>query len=231
MARVFVLKAVIHMKRNVQVKDLGCLSYRQGYEIQQQCLKNAREEGVQTLLLCEHPPTITLGRLADEKNLLFSEGYYKKNHVDVLNIDRGGDVTLHAPGQLVIYPILDLIPIGKDLHAYLHKLEEVGIDLLSQFDILASRLDGKTGVWVSEKKIISCGIGVKKWVTYHGMAVNVNTDLSYFKLIRPCGLDVSMTSIVKCCRCELEIEIAQVKEKVIDCFSRVFQLEFLSGRN
>lgn len=218
------------MEKHIIVSDLGLISYRDAYDLQMQSLSKVAQQGVGSLLLCEHPATITCGRLSDKKNLLFDEAYYHQHDIDVMAINRGGDVTLHAPGQLVVYPILDLNCIGRDLHAYLHKLEEVGIDLLVDFDILANRQVGKTGVWVGDKKVMSCGIGVKKWISFHGMAINIKTDLNLFKFIRPCGLDVTMTS-VRALKPELDIDMAAVKDSVIESFQRVFQLKFLKAKN
>jgi lipoate-protein ligase B len=126
--------------------------------------------------------------LADSREL-------ERRGIDLLRIDRGGEVTLHAPGQLVIYPILRLERFHQDLKDYLLKLEELVIDLLRDFGIVANGLAGNRGVWVGERKIASIGIGVKRWVSFHGLALNVNTDLKLFTLIRPCGLTVEMTSL------------------------------------
>jgi len=205
-----------------QVKDLGVLDYTEAYALQRDYVNALVQGGMQTLLLCEHPPTLTLGRSTDEKHLLISQKELDERNVSVHHIDRGGDITLHAPGQLVVYPILDLANFGKDLRTYLNQLEQVAIDLLSDFGIVANRFPGQTGVWTGKKKIASIGIGVRKWVSFHGLAVNVNTDLKLFSMIKPCGLDVQMTSMsaIK----EEVMDIKDVKEKIIASFCNNFVL-------
>ena len=211
-------------KRNIcRVDDLGLIEYQKAYELQKRCLEEVAFGGVQRLLLCEHPLVITLGRLAKRENIFLSEPELAAKGFELYAVDRGGDVTLHAPGQLVVYPILDLRrALGGDLRAYLRQLEQVAIDLLSSFGIVANRISGKTGVWVGDKKIASVGIGVKKWVSCHGLALNVNTDLAYFSLMRPCGMDVEMTSLARLKG--QPIDMAFVKSKMIECFMRTFGL-------
>lgn len=213
-------------KTQCRLEDLGLIDYDKAYELQRryvdQVIKNT--EG-QRLLLCEHPPVITLGRNSHAEHILFSENVIKSSGGKIISIDRGGDVTLHVPGQIVAYPILDLNQQGRDLHRYLHGLEQVGIDLLGDFDIMAHRLKGKTGVYVQDKKIMSIGVGVRKWVSYHGLALNINVDLNYFRWIKPCGLDVVMTSlhILK----KKTIEMREVKEKLAMHLGRIFKLDII----
>ncbi len=213
---------IITERTKCQVKDLGCIDYRKAYDLQKKYVDGVLNNEPQTLLLCEHSPVLTLGRLADEDHMLCSHEEMKKNDVDVWHIDRGGDITLHAPGQLVVYPILGLENFGKDLRSYLRQLEQVAIDLLNRFDIVANRFPGQTGVWAGDKKIVSIGIGVRKWVSFHGLAVNINTDLDLFSMIKPCGLDVTMTSMsqVK----GVEISMLEVKTVIVDCFKKNFDL-------
>jgi len=153
--------------------------------------------GPERIFLCEHPAVLTLGRMSDQQYILASRDELAQRKIEIVSIDRGGEVTLHAPGQLVVYPILDLKKHGKDLKQYMHQLEEIAIKFLQNYGISSSRNPGKTGVWVGAKKIVSIGVGVKKWVTFHGMAININTDLDLFSLINPCGLSVTMTSVEK----------------------------------
>jgi len=142
------------------------------------------------LLLLEHDPVVTMGRLAEGANLLRPDG------IDVVEVERGGDVTYHGPGQLVGYPILDLTQYRQDLHWYLRTLEEALIDGLARLGIVAGREPGRTGVWTSGRKIASIGVHVKRWVTWHGFALNVTTDLAAFDRIVPCGIPgVVMTSV------------------------------------
>ena len=205
--------------------DLGLIEYEQAYILQKQYVDELLNGGFQTLLLCEHPAVLTLGRLADEKNMRVDGKELVRQGVGIHHIDRGGDITLHAPGQLIIYPILDLANFGKDLRCYLRQLEQVAIDLLGEFDIVASRVSGKTGVWIREKKIASIGIGVRKWISFHGLAINVDTDLRLFSMIKPCGLDVEMISIsgIK----KKTVSMAEVKEKFSNHFLRNFHLEYV----
>lgn len=212
----------VQTRNTCRVDDLGLIGYEKAYEIQKRCLEEVASGGTQRLLLCEHPPVITLGRLAERGNIFLSDTELAAKGFELYTVDRGGDVTLHAPGQMVVYPILDLKRLGGDLRAYLRKLEQVAIDLLSSFGIVAHRISGKTGVWVGENKIASVGIGVKKWISCHGLALNVNTDLTSFSVMRPCGMDVGMTSLAR-----LQgqtIDMAFVKLKMTGYFMRSFDL-------
>jgi len=204
------------------VRDLGLIEFDTAYAFQQQCVSGLLKAHNPTIFLCEHPAVITLGRLADESNILVDYKELGRKGVSVKKIDRGGDITLHCPGQLVVYPIIDLSEYGKDLHSYLHQLEDVAINVLSDFCIRGQRSDKNTGVWVKQRKIVSIGIGVKKWITYHGMAINVNTDLNLFSLIRPCGLDVIMTSMADIKG--ISVNLDRVKERVIYHLSEQFSL-------
>jgi lipoate-protein ligase B len=205
-----------------EVRDLGLIDYDAAYRIQKEAAARVIKGGCPVLLLCEHPSVITLGRLAREANVLNREAIAVKD-IRIVSIDRGGDVTLHAPGQLVVYPILSLENFKKDVRWYLHQLEQVAIDLLMSFGIVADRISGKTGVWVGGEKIVSLGIGVKRWVTFHGLGINVHTDLGLFDLIKPCGLDVRMTSMANV---QGEpFDMGGVKERLVECFSREFGLK------
>jgi lipoyl(octanoyl) transferase len=144
-----------------------------------------------TFLFVEHPPTITIGRGTQKGNILVSEAQLQQRGVVVHEAERGGDVTFHGPGQQVIYPIIDLESRGRDLHRFLRDLEEIVIRFLKFYDLEGERISGKTGVWVKEKKICAIGIAVRRWVSYHGLALNIDTDLAYFDLINPCGFDSS----------------------------------------
>lgn len=174
------------------------------------------------MILCEHPPTITLGRLAKQENILVSPEYLAQNGIQFFNIDRGGEVTYHGPGQLVAYPIFNLANHAKDLKKFLNNLEEVVIDFLLYFGIKGERRPGFTGAWVGNKKIASIGIGVKKWVAYHGIAININNDLRPFNFIRPCGLQVEMISLQQLCKAEVNLEKA--KAILRHSFEKVFNL-------
>jgi lipoate-protein ligase B len=208
------------MKSNLIIEDWGLIDYVQALERQKKCVQAVIEGGADHLIFCEHPPVLTLGRMTDPQSLLYSRPEIESRGVVIANVDRGGDVTLHAPGQLVIYPIFNLNKQGKSLKVYMEKLEEVAVDLLKNFGILAISVPGQRGVFVGPDKIISIGVGVRKWVSYHGLGVNVNTDLSLFNLIKPCGLSVRMTSMQKIKGGLVPLEA--VKAKAIEQFQIKF---------
>jgi len=205
---------------SLKIQDLGLINYQETWALQKETVAAVLEGAPLTVLLCEHPLVLTLGRLAKEEYILVDENELQKRKADVVKIDRGGEVTLHAPGQLVIYPIVDLNQYGRDLKAYLENLEHVIIDLLADFGILATSIEGRRGVWVKERKIASIGIGVRKWVSFHGLAINVNTDLREFQMIKPCGLDVHMTSIQEILG--YPVDLKEVKNKFIQHFEKIF---------
>jgi lipoyl(octanoyl) transferase len=179
------------------VRRLGHLGYAAAWELQRE-LVAARQAGAtpDTLLLLEHPPVITLGRSGASEHLLGSDAELERRGVAFVETDRGGDITFHGPGQIVGYAIVDLAARGRDLHRYLRDLEAVLILALAEFGIRGGRIDGLTGVWVGDAKVAAIGIRVSRWVTHHGFALNVDTDLSYFDLIVPCGIaDRRVTSM------------------------------------
>jgi lipoate-protein ligase B len=185
------------MKRLV-VHDLGLKAYGEVLELQRQQARRRVSGDLEddVLLLVEHPPVVTLGRGTRPHSLPLTGEQLALRGVEQYEVERGGDVTYHGPGQLVGYPILDLSKHQQDLHWYLRALEEGLIQALDELGIPAERNPGLTGVWTRGRKIASIGIHVKQWVTYHGFALNVNTDLSYFDLIVPCGIrDVVMTNV------------------------------------
>ena len=203
------------------VEDWGLVDYSDAFKRQKVLVQSVIAGAPDHLILCEHPPVLTLGRMTDPASLLYQREDIEQRGVAIETVDRGGDVTLHAPGQLVIYPIFDLNDQGRDLKVYMQKLEEVAVDLLKNFGILAISISGLRGVFVGEDKIISIGVGVRKWVTYHGLGINVNTDLSLFSLIKPCGLNVRMTSMQK-----LKghaIPMKDVKTKIVERFQEHFR--------
>lgn len=188
------------MNEAITVLDLGCRGYAPVLELQRELCRRrvAGELNEDLLLLVEHDPVVTLGRGTRDSSLPLSRALLQDRGLDVFEVERGGDVTLHAPGQLVGYPILDLGGYRQDLHWYLRQLEETLIRGLSQVGVDAERNPGRTGVWSSGRKIASIGIHVKQWVTLHGFALNVTTDLSLFDLIVPCGIHgVTMTSVAR----------------------------------
>lgn len=180
------------------IRLAGLTDYAEALELQRG-LGRARTQGEisdDLLLLVEHPDVVTLGRGAHESNVVAPGALLGEHGVEVHEVERGGDVTYHGPGQLVGYPVIDLNRHKKDLHWYLRRLEEVLIRTLTAFGVTGNRVQGYTGVWVEDRKIASIGVHVSRWVTWHGFALNVNTDLSRFDLIIPCGIEaVQMTSL------------------------------------
>ncbi|HSV43270.1 MAG TPA: lipoyl(octanoyl) transferase LipB [Candidatus Bathyarchaeia archaeon] len=207
----------------MDVRDLGLIDYQDAWRIQQQTVARVIEDRARSfLLMCEHPAVLTLGRLADRRHILYSPQQLARQGVSVVPVDRGGEVTLHAPGQLVVYPILNLEQYGKDLHRYLSMLEEVGIDFLKWFKVQGNRVKGKTGVWAGERKLISVGIGVRKWISFHGLSINIQNDLALYQMIRPCGLDAAMTSLAR--ETGDAVAMASAKQVMVEIFKKRFAL-------
>lgn len=187
------------MSGSLTVCALGATSYREGLAIQD-ALVHARAAGEtgDWLLYPDHPPVLTAGRSSGEGSLLVDRATLERLGVELFDVPRGGDVTWHGPGQLVGYPIVGLDLVGRDLHRYLRLLEEAVIRTVGRFGIAAERSKGRTGVWVGERKLASIGVAVRRWVGYHGFALNVCPDLAGFSLIHPCGLKgVQMTSMAE----------------------------------
>ncbi|MFY9597204.1 MAG: lipoyl(octanoyl) transferase LipB [Dysgonamonadaceae bacterium] len=193
--------------------------------------KKIKESTTQTLILCEHPHVITLGKHGNSNNLLLPTENLRKRGVEFFYTDRGGDITYHGPGQLVVYPIFDLDAFEIGLKSYIFKLEEVVIRLLNDYGIKAERMPGATGVWLetdsdkNARKICAIGVRSSHFVTMHGLALNVNTDLSYFSLINPCGfIEKGVTSIQK----ELNSnapKMEEIKNRIILYFSEIFDID------
>jgi lipoate-protein ligase B len=179
------------------ILDLGHIDYEDCYRIQKDLVNKRRLGEIEdSLIFAEHNEVFTIGRSGKTDNILVPAGMLAASGLKVLKVDRGGDVTYHGPGQLVAYPVIDLKDSGKDLHSYLRDLEESAIRFLKDYSVCAGRIEDKTGVWVSGKKIASVGIGASNWVTFHGLSVNINCDLKFFSMINPCGIkDVEMTSL------------------------------------
>jgi len=169
--------------------ELGRTEYKSTWDLQKK-LVNLRANGKlpDCLIMTEHEPVLTMGRGTSKSNLLSAPEELQKLNIELYKIERGGDITFHGPGQIVAYPIIDLSARGRDLHKYLRDLEQVVIDTLKEFDITAATKKGLTGVWVQNHKLAAIGVAVSRWVSYHGLALNVNTDLEYFKHINPCGI-------------------------------------------
>ena len=205
----------------LDVIDLNEAVYLKAYRYQKRILEGINNNILSdTLIFCQHPHTFTSSRLAKKNNLLISKHQLKKEGIDFFIADRGGDITYHGPGQLVIYPIFDLRRHKKDLKLFIMNLEQVIIDFLKEFGIISRRRIGYIGVWTANRKIASIGIGVKRWVSFHGLAINLNTDLKFFSMIRPCGLEIEMTSLKKELNKNIDFNLA--KEKILKSFIKIF---------
>jgi lipoyl(octanoyl) transferase len=219
------------VSRTLAVRNLGVVPYADALALQRQ-LAEERIAGriPDTLLLLEHPSVITLGRGTKATSLPLDADALRRRGIEVFEIERGGDVTYHGPGQLVGYPILNLQQHKSDLHWYLRQIEETLIVALAGFGIVAGRNSGYTGVWTQGRKIASIGIHVRQWVTWHGFALNVTTELSPFSLIVPCGIpDVVMTSVERELADEATRSVgadlpARVRDAVVRSFALVFGL-------
>lgn len=232
------------MKQEVFFKDLGLRSYKEVWDLQEVLLKqnvdmksaafsaihgDGGPSTINHLLFVEHPPVYTLGKSGHMENVLISEEGLKQQGIEFFHINRGGDITFHGPQQLVGYPILDLDKFKTDLGWYLRSLEEMIILTMAEYGLKGDRSKGETGVWIEpgvkgkERKICALGIKCSRWITMHGFAFNVNTDLDYFNFIIPCGIkNKQVTSLQK----ELgrEVDMNEVKEKVKKNFESVFNV-------
>ena len=230
------------MKNNrIVVKDLGVLSYEDSWELQKTIFENIISQKIKNrtlkkknktdnyLLIVEHKPIFTIGKSGDTSNLLLDTKQLKSKNIEFKKINRGGDITFHGLGQVVGYPILDLDNFFTDIGQYLRTLEEVIISSIGFFGLKGYRINGETGVWVkdklnSDKKICAFGIKASRWVTMHGFALNVNTDLKYFDYIVPCGIsDKGVTSLEE--TLNKKITTKMVKQKIYENFARLFNAE------
>lgn len=216
--------------KKVYVTDyLGVVPYEPALKLQER-LMQARLDGVipDVLLLLQHPPVFTIGRFRGEEDINVSQEILAQGGIAVSHTNRGGGITYHGPGQLVGYPILNLKENNTDIREYIWRLEEVAIELLTTLGIRGHRVAKYPGVWVEEEKICSIGIHVSRYITMHGFALNVNTDLRHFELINPCGLKGRvMTSVSKLLGYPVEVE--EVIEPLLDCFSTVFGIKCNRG--
>jgi lipoyl(octanoyl) transferase len=210
------------------IVDAGLISYTDAYALQQRIVAARKSHLIDdVLLLCEHPHVITLGRNGKRENLLASDSVLRQKNVEFHETNRGGDITYHGPGQIVGYPILDLSRIKQDVHWYVRTLEEVMIRASADFSITAYRVPGKTGIWVAtnprEEKLAAIGVHISRWVTSHGFAYNVATDLRYFDLIIPCGInDHKATSLEKLLN--RAVSLSEVKPHLIRHIAELFNL-------
>lgn len=235
--------------QKVYFKDLGNIRYKEAWDYQEQRLqesvrlkteaRNAQRDynpqDVQTqhqLLFCEHPPVFTLGKSGDMAHVLLNETQLAEKGIEFFRTNRGGDITFHGPEQIVGYPILDLEKFYTDIGRYLRNIEEVIIQVLALYGLKGERSAGETGVWLDpgvkgkERKICAIGVRCSRWVTMHGFAFNVNTDLNYFNFIIPCGIyNKQVTSLEKEVGHRLDMDV--VKQQVLDKFKEVFEVEIV----
>jgi len=209
------------MQSFMNILDLGRMSYNSAWDIQKEYHKKVVSgKEPDTLIIVEHEPVYTLGKSANDNHLLQSAS----EEIQVFRIERGGDITFHGPGQIVVYPILDLNRFVKSVSWYMRTLEKIIIDTLSDFEIKAGLKDGLTGVWVGDEKIGAQGVRISRWVTMHGLALNVNTDLRYFDGIIPCGIfDYGVTSMEKLMGRKQDIN--KVKNTIIKYFNNILSDE------
>lgn len=218
------------MTRTLDVRRLGRIGYQEALELQERLVADRREGNVgDTLLLLEHPPTVTLGRGAKRENLLFDEATFASAGIEVHEVGRGGDVTYHGPGQLVGYPILDLSPDRQDVRKYVASLEETMIRLCADYGITAERLDSFNGTWLDAdgsrpRKIGAVGVRISRWITMHGFALNVSPNMAHFASIVPCGIQGKGVSSL-----ELELEtppsMDEVTQRVGNHFAAIHESE------
>ena len=214
------------MDRNGYIIHLGTMDYKEAWDLQHLLWSKRVEDGVPDLLLIlEHPHVITLGRRGERSHLLISPDVLEGMKIPIFHTERGGDVTYHGPGQMVIYPILNLKDYGYRLIRYVGELEEVILSVLRDFGIEGERDSSNRGVWVNGEKIASIGVAIKRWVSFHGIALNYATDLKYFELINPCGLEgVKMTSMERILRKKISKD--RLTEKVCFHFKKIFQRDW-----
>ncbi|WP_291635210.1 lipoyl(octanoyl) transferase LipB [Clostridium sp.] len=211
---------------DLSVIKLGLIEYQEAYDLQMKILKLSQQEAIgNVLLILEHPTVLTVGINGKDNNILVKEDVLHEMGVGVFRSNRGGDVTYHGPGQVVAYPIINLNHFGKDVKNYVRLLEETSIGLIKEeYGLIADRKPGFPGVWVGNNKITAIGCAVKRWVTMHGFALNVNTNLEHFKLINPCGFtDKGVTSLEKLLGESQDIDIAI--NHIIKHFSDLFSVK------
>lgn len=209
--------------RKFAVRDLGLMPYREAWALQRELAEQRkRGEGADQLLLLEHPHVLTLGRNAHTENLLVSPERLAGLGIDLVEIDRGGDITYHGPGQIVGYPVVDLRGWKRDVVAYIRGLEDVVLRALRRFGVTGARDASATGVWVEGAKICAMGVHISRWVTTHGFALNWTTDLRFFEYIVPCGLRRPVTSMEKL---GVRAERGAVLEALAAAFAEVFEYE------
>jgi len=227
--------------KRVEILDWGLIDYKSAWDKQTQIFQQVIDQKVANrslenklpthnyLIFCEHHPVYTLGKSGKIEHLLVQENSLQNQNIQFFRNNRGGDITFHGPGQLMVYPILDLDNFFTDIHQFLRYLEECVIQTIAEYQIKGDRIEGATGVWIdiqkpTARKICAMGIRASRWVTMHGIALNVQTDLDYFKQIIPCGIaDKAVTSIVQ--EIQQKISLKEVQQKFAQHFARIFEAE------
>lgn len=224
--------------KETEFLDLGVKNYREVWDLQEQTLEKVVKQKLQGettsnyLFFVEHPPVYTLGKSGKAANMLMDAIQLRAKHAEFIKVDRGGDITFHGPGQLVVYPVVDLQNFGLGVKEYVHVLEEVVIRTLQKYQISGERAEGATGVWLdvgtpSERKICAIGVKCSRYVTMHGFALNVNTDLDYFNYIHPCGfVDKGVTSLEK--ELKQRVNIEEVKAEICRLFESVMDMKIMT---
>uniref|UniRef100_A0A7C6ELB7 Octanoyltransferase n=1 Tax=candidate division WOR-3 bacterium TaxID=2052148 RepID=A0A7C6ELB7_UNCW3 len=207
---------------DLKILNLGLRNYKEVWDLQKELhSKRVAEEIPDTLILVEHNPVVTLGRSGKDENIKVSSKFLQEKKIELYHIERGGDVTFHGPGQLVGYPVFNIKKGLAGIRPFIEKIEDAIIATLGDFKISAEKKEKMIGVWVGEKKICSIGVAIKRWVSFHGFALNVNNDLKYFDLINPCGFkDIKMTSMQEILNYMVEMD--RVKKAVIENFAVIF---------
>lgn len=235
------------MNKTILLEDLGLMDYKRAWDYQEQLFKsivdlkirNRRDgsalETPNYLLWVEHPHVYTLGKSGDIGNLLVDGAYLEQKGATFYKINRGGDITYHGPGQMVGYPILDLDNFFTDIHKYLRFLEEVVILTLAEYGLKAERSKGETGVWLDvgtpfARKICAMGVRASRWVTMHGFALNVNTDLGYFDLMIPCGIKGKAVTSLNVELGQREVDMKEVKQKLLFHFQNLFEVKIINEK-
>lgn len=229
------------MNKTVRVEDLGLIDYKEAWDYQEQLFKQIIDIKIENrknqteiltpnyVLFCEHPHVYTLGKSGDQNHLLLNEDTLKSHEATFYKINRGGDITYHGPGQLVVYPILDLDNFFTDIHKYMRFLEETVIQTLAHYGVKGERFEGMTGVWLEPetpraRKICALGVKSSRWVTMHGIGFNVNSDLSYFNHIIPCGIeDKAVTSLEK--EIGKKVDMEEIKIVLLNAMKELFQFQ------
>ena len=232
------------MERKVNLINKGLIDYKECWDFQEDLFKKTVNQKIEIrdgktkeptsdhLIFCEHPHVYTLGKSGDQQNLLIAEDLLRQINAQYYKINRGGDITYHGPGQLVMYPIFDLDHFFTDIHKYMRYLEEAVILTLGEFGIKAGRVEGLTGVWLDggtdkERKICAMGVKSSRWVTMHGFALNVNANLGYFDNIVPCGIKGKAVTSLNVELGVEEVSLEEVKQKILKHFSELFEAKLV----